>query len=524
MRMRGLLAIALLSLLATVARAETTALADAPQEEREGVERLRHGDAWVRRAIAAERLARYDCDASGELLSDLATDRSWAVRTYALVALARRGLSAPKELLEREREPRVLRAALRARHPVPTERIAAAAERLAASASLDDKLLALELVLAAPEPPALPRTSEASRPEELLRTIVFRMDRVQAGVLSPRIAAITSGRDSGRSYRWREWYRKNRRELGLHGGHLVPLSVAERSRGAIAALSTQRFLAFERHVADLADRRLELAIVLDCTASMSGELAECQGGIDALMLFALGVARDVRVGVVGYRDRSDAWETKAFDFTNSLDTARERLWQLSAEGGGDSPESVLAGLRLAYERLSWSPPEDPAQPPTVLKRVVLIGDGPPHPGTGDRCVSLAGLARRHGVTTYAIQPRAEAPPKTIPEEKEEEEEADEPPEAAPSDSEDPMRDPRRWDRPGFAPWFGPPRGRDSPWRRKLEKGEVAYFAEIAEAGGGRAVGLARDASLVAEIVGLTLGDRFAPELEHFFAGWQALCR
>jgi hypothetical protein len=64
----------------------------------------------------------------------------------------------------------------------------------------------------------------------------------------------------------------------------------------------------------------------------------------------------------------------------------------------------------------------------------------------------------------------------------------------------------------------------SPWRQKLPPGAVEYWKEIAEAGGGRSVGLPRDASLIAEIAGLTLGDRHQSEFESFFASWFALCR
>lgn len=78
---------------------------------------------------------------------------------------------------------------------------------------------------------------------------------------------------------------------------------------------------------------------------------------------------------------------------------------------------------------------------------------------------------------------------------------------------------------GPAPWTKPTTRKPvSPWRQKLPPGAVEYWKEIAEAGGGRTVGLPRDASLIAEIAGLTLGDRHEREFESFFASWFALCR
>jgi hypothetical protein len=58
----------------------------------------------------------------------------------------------------------------------------------------------------------------------------------------------------------------------------------------------------------------------------------------------------------------------------------------------------------------------------------------------------------------------------------------------------------------------------------MKPGEVEYFAEIAAAGGGRAVTLPRDASLIAEIAGLTLAERYRDEFDVFFAEWMLLCR
>ena len=50
------------------------------------------------------------------------------------------------------------------------------------------------------------------------------------------------------------------------------------------------------------------------------------------------------------------------------------------------------------------------------------------------------------------------------------------------------------------------------------------LAAEAAAGGGRAVTLPRDASLIAEIAGLTLAERYRAEFDVFFAEWMLLCR
>ncbi len=488
-------------------------LAEAPQEERDVIERLRHSPSWVRRAFAAERLARFDCEGSESYLRGLLADEEWKVRCFAVLALARRQKPIPESAFANEREIRVIRTALRCRYAVPRKPLVALVTRLARSESLDDKVMALELALAAELPQ---RESDGGLDSvELLGTVIMRMDRVETGSLSPRLAEITAGHDSGRSYRWRDWYRRHRKDPGLNGAFVVPAGGEPRDRGTVAALPLPTLVELERHMQDLSSKPIDIAIALDCTSSMSNEIAECQSGIDALMLFAQDVGKTARIGIVGYRDPHDDWETRGWDLTASLPDARDHLWQLSAEGGGDRPESVLAGLRLAYGKMSW---EASAQ-----RSVVVVGDAPPHPGTGDLSVDAARRAFAAGIRTYTIAPRADRPERS----KQRDEDVTDP--AKPS-KPDESTEPNPNNRVGPAPWTRPGKQTTktekpkSPWRQKLPPGEVEFWKEIAEAGGGRTVGLPRDASLIAEIAGLTLGDSHKEEFESFFSSWFSLCR
>jgi hypothetical protein len=482
-------------------------LAAAGESERETIARLAASPSWVRRALAVLRLARYGCPESEASLRSLLADRAWPVRCYALLAAARRGVPADSIRLDAESEPRVIRTALRCRFPYPKERLLNGVRTLDASDSLEDRCLALELALAGG------LDAKEFDAEKTFGEIILRMDRAGTGSLSPRLAAISGGNDSGRSYRWREWYRENRRDHGLHGGFLFPpreawpATVPLAWRGPFANLPATRMAELETHLEDLSTRSIDVAILLDCTASMSGEIAETQSGIDALLAFAREATAGARVAIVGYRDRRDRWETRAWDFTASPAEARARLWDLSAEGGGDRPESVLPALKLAFGSLSWNP--------EARRVAVLVGDAPPHPGTGEQCVALAKAAKAAGTTTFAIAPHQDlAPPRT----------------ESPADTADPEPTPEKPLAPGkggLEKWDGTRVRKDSkisPWRRPMKPGEVEYFAEIAEAGGGRAVTLPRDASLIAEIAGLTLAERYRDEFDVFFAEWMLLCR
>ena len=71
------------------------------------------------------------------------------------------------------------------------------------------------------------------------------------------------------------------------------------------------------------------------------------------------------------------------------------------------------------------------------------------------------------------------------------------------------------DDPDAAPAPRPRRGRVGP---------PEHFPEIAAAGSGRLVELSDGDSLVGEIVGLTLGDRFDEAMRGFFEAYLSVCR
>jgi Mg-chelatase subunit ChlD len=96
------------------------------------------------------------------------------------------------------------------------------------------------------------------------------------------------------------------------------------------------------------------------------------------------------------------------------------------------------------------------------KVLVIVGDAPPHVGYGGMCVNLAQRGRDEAkLTTHCIQAK----------------------------------------------------GKD-----------VKHFPEIAKAGGGRCVSLKDNDLLMAEITGLSLGDRYQDEFQEFFENYLELCR
>jgi Mg-chelatase subunit ChlD len=120
--------------------------------------------------------------------------------------------------------------------------------------------------------------------------------------------------------------------------------------------------------------RIEVCFVLDTTGSMSGLI---EGAKQKIWSIANEMARakptpEIRVGLVGYRDRGDEYVLRSYDLTNDLDAVFGQLQSFQANGGGDTPESVNEALECAVKGMSWSAER------SVLKTIFLVGDSPPH--------------------------------------------------------------------------------------------------------------------------------------------------
>jgi uncharacterized protein YegL len=125
---------------------------------------------------------------------------------------------------------------------------------------------------------------------------------------------------------------------------------------------------------------LDLVFLLDTTGSMSGEIREAKERVRELTE-ALRTARPnerVRVGVVAYKDKGDAYLTKVSPLSEDVEVSFQFLGTLTADGGGDTPEDVLAGLTAALRELSWD------MGPDTERQVFIIADAPPHLDYPDR--------------------------------------------------------------------------------------------------------------------------------------------
>ncbi len=147
--------------------------------------------------------------------------------------------------------------------------------------------------------------------------------------------------------------------------------------------------------------RIEVVFVLDTTSSMSGLIHAAKEKIWSIASTMASAQQnpDIKMGLVAFRDRGDAYITKVLDLSHDLDSMYAQLMDFEAQGGGDGPESVNQALDDAINRISWNQDSD------VYKVTFLIGDAPPHMDYSDDVkfpVTLA-RAKQKGIVVNTIQ-------------------------------------------------------------------------------------------------------------------------
>ncbi len=186
--------------------------------------------------------------------------------------------------------------------------------------------------------------------------------------------------------------------LALVGATAAGIAAYPLLRPALATTATQTQTGTQ---AAVQNHRIEVVFILDTTSSMSGLIQAAKEKIWSIATTMASAEQqpDVRMGLVAYRDRGDAYVTRVFDLSTDLDSMYAQLMDFRAEGGGDGPESVNQALYDAINKISWSPDDG------VYRVAFLVGDAPPHMDYVNDVkypVTLA-EARRRGIVVNTIQ-------------------------------------------------------------------------------------------------------------------------
>ena len=118
--------------------------------------------------------------------------------------------------------------------------------------------------------------------------------------------------------------------------------------------------------------RLDVLFLLDTTGSMEDELSRIQETIDSIAqrIDSFTPRPVLRFNLVAYRDRGDAYITRTYDFTSDVATFRKLLNSFTADGGGDTPESVNEALHAAVQEVQWAD--------EAVRLIFLVADAGPH--------------------------------------------------------------------------------------------------------------------------------------------------
>ena len=147
----------------------------------------------------------------------------------------------------------------------------------------------------------------------------------------------------------------------------------------------------------VAHERLDISLVIDATGSMADEMAYLQAEFQALSstIDTRFPDAEQRWSLVVYRDRTDEYVTRVFDFTTDLEEFQTNLSRQSADGGGDFPEASHAALR-DMNQLSWRADAD------VARLVFWVADAPHHAAQAGMISDVVREARDREIHIYPV--------------------------------------------------------------------------------------------------------------------------
>jgi len=128
---------------------------------------------------------------------------------------------------------------------------------------------------------------------------------------------------------------------------------------------------------------MEIVFVVDTTGSMGGLIDGAKKTIWSIVndVSAAQPKPEIKIGFVAYRDKGDVYVTQDHELTSDLDSAFSTLQKFSADGGGDRPEHVSAGLHDAVFKMNWTPGGSADK--ALYQAIFLVGDCPPHTDYND---------------------------------------------------------------------------------------------------------------------------------------------
>lgn len=145
--------------------------------------------------------------------------------------------------------------------------------------------------------------------------------------------------------------------------------------------------------------KLDVLYLLDATGSMSDEIESIKSTLASVAsrISDIDAAVDLRMGMVAYRDRGDAYVTQVYEFDSDIQAFADRVAGVQADEGGDTPESVNEALHASLDSVEWRQDD-------TVRLVIMVADAGPHmdyqndPGYDEAMAT----ALRRGVKIHTI--------------------------------------------------------------------------------------------------------------------------
>ncbi len=116
---------------------------------------------------------------------------------------------------------------------------------------------------------------------------------------------------------------------------------------------------------------VDVVFAIDTTGSMGSLIESAKKTVWSIATHVKQIdpQADVRIGLVAYRDIGDEYVTKDYPLSSDLDQVFANLSSFRADGGGDLPEDVDAGLYDAVHKMPWRA--------NAKKMIFVVGDAAP---------------------------------------------------------------------------------------------------------------------------------------------------
>lgn len=145
-----------------------------------------------------------------------------------------------------------------------------------------------------------------------------------------------------------------------------------------------------------------LVIELDSTGSMGQEIKSVRQRIRQIGESVLRKIPNAKFSLATYRDLNDNYVARGIPLTKDLPEMEQFVMGVVANGGGDRPEAVQAGMLWAMRENEFRS--------NAQKVMIIFGDAPPHPYRLNACLDLAEKFRGYSKgRVYTVTCRSPSP-------------------------------------------------------------------------------------------------------------------